>query len=64
MTENNVVYAVFATDMDYYGKPELYGLYFDQVMAEEIASNMRKETDEYDDENLYSLVTVEKWIIK
>ena len=63
MTENNVVYAVFATDMDYYSKPELCGLYYGQVMAEEIASNMRKEKDE-DDENLYSLVTVERWNIK
>lgn len=63
MTENNVVYAVFATDMDYYGKPELYGLYYDQVMAEEIASNMRKENDE-DEDVLYSLVTVERWNIQ
>jgi hypothetical protein len=57
------VYAVFATDMDYYGKPELGGLYYDQVMAEDLASNMRKEKDE-DDENLYSLVAVERWNIK
>jgi hypothetical protein len=59
-----IVYAVFATDMDYYGKPELYELYYDQVMAEEIASNMRKEKDEYDEDVLYSLVTVERWNIK
>lgn len=56
-----IVYAVFATDMDYYGKPELCGLYYDQVMAEEIASNMRNEKDE---DVLYSLVTVERWNIK
>ena len=59
-----IVYAVFTTDMDYYGKPELGGLYYDQVMAEEITSNMRKEKDEYDEDVLYSLVTVERWNIQ
>ena len=59
-----IVYAVFATDMDYYGKPDLCGLYYDQVMAEEITSNMRKEKDEYDEDVLYSLVTVERWNIQ
>ena len=63
MTENNVVYAVFATDMDYYGKPKLCELYYDQEVAKKIASDLREEKDHYD-ENLYSLVTVKKWNVK